>query len=75
MPRTVDEDVGPTYPRRCRSSSCCRNKGVGVDECAAGVDERAAKDGRSGPAIPLTDVLLSTMLTHADRLWCGIRRL
>jgi hypothetical protein len=36
-----------------------------VDGCAARVDERAAKDGRSGPAIPLMCVLVSTVLTHA----------
>ena len=42
---------------------------------AAEVDERAADDGRSGPVIPLMIVLVSTVLTHADRLWCGICRL
>lgn len=45
-----------------------QHQGLGVHERAAGVDERAAKDGRSGPAIPLMDVLVSTVLTHADRL-------
>jgi hypothetical protein len=43
---------------------------------AAKVDERTANDGgRSGPVIPLMNVLVSTVLTHADRLWCGICRL
>src|ERR1700757_2069293 len=82
MPAVSASECGKTLGQRCGgdadggvADAVQQHQGVGVDECAAGVDERAAKDGRSGPAIPLMDVLLSTMLTHADRRWCGISRL